>query len=312
MKNTVTLLVLCSSFLVGPLLGQDFGIRDGHMYTIMDSGIVEYDANLNLVSTLVIPDAELSAGIAFNNSGNLITTVGIVDPDFKIPIPFQHVVEINSQGQIVNNIPLGIAGFNRGSHIDVDSQGNIYAATVDGLVEVRSDFSSFSFVDHAFERVSGVAIGPDGKLYTTDQATDELVVFSEDRQFEQSFELGDVPSVPVGLDFNAAGDLYAALFLDQEIRLIDVEGQSSTILIDGLDDVSDISFGPDGSLYVSYDRGREFIAYDSDLQVFAKAQALSGAFGDSIVVFHANQIPEPAAAMMFGLGCVAITFRRSR
>ncbi len=281
-KNCHRILVVCLNiyfcFSINDASGEEFGFRDGHLYAVIEGGIQEYDADLNKVASKIFGDISVTEGVAFNSSGNLIFSALRLNADQKRT---HHVIEMNSSGMIINDLDLQIFSFARAYHIDIDDNGNVYVASNDGIIEIASDFGSHRLLSHDFDRASGVVVGPDNKLYVSDQLADDLVIFDANRNFEDCFYIGNIP---VGLEFNGNGKLLASIFGPGELREIDVDSQTTSLILGGLHNISDISFTSHGDFYVSLERGREIWGFRSDLSVFSTAK--TGEFSDSIVVYE--------------------------
>jgi hypothetical protein len=179
-------------------------------------------------------------------------------------------------------------------------------ATIDGLLRVSPDFSSHSLLAYDYDRVSGVAVGGDGHIYTTDQIDNRLVILNADGSFNRSFFIGPVPT---GLDFDQGGVLYAAIFSDQSLRRVDLNSDSSTTVLSGIQEISDIAFSADGSYYLSMARGN-ILQHRSITHSLLESVGTQN-FADSIAIMP---VPEPSTCVLAtqGLLAVVLNLRRRR
>jgi hypothetical protein len=263
----------------------DFGIRYGHVYGVTQGGIQEYDSSLQLVALRTVPGVTVTEGIAFRANGNLVFSAY---KDNGASTSTHHVIELDSTGAIVNDIDLGIGSLDRVAHIDIDASGRLYVASTPNIVEIAADFSTYRTLPYEFVRSSGVAIGPDNRLYVSDLADSRLVIFDQDRNFERSLS---VFSGPAGLAFDWQGDLYAAR-LAGEIRKIDLVANTSVSVLEGLSGATDIAFGPHGRTYVAYNSGRQLAILNDSWSILSSRS--STGFTDSIGVV----VPEPPGILL--------------
>lgn len=90
-----------------------------------------------------------------------------------------------------------------------------------------------------FDRPMGAAFAPDGTIYVADSGNDRICVFSKDGKFVREFGEHGVAkplpgaqmtwkpgtfNFPVGIDVDAAGNLYVADFRNDQIQVYDSEG----------------------------------------------------------------------------------------
>jgi DNA-binding beta-propeller fold protein YncE len=148
-------------------------------------------------------------------------------------------------------------------------------------------------------RSSGVAVGPDNRIYVTDQVRNQLVIFDAARQFERSLSFGNVPT---GLAVAPDGSLLAASFREDALRRTPLPADgTSTVVLSGINEPSDVAFAKDGSYYLSLGSTLQHRAADHSLLKSISTDE----FTDSLVVF----IPEPTS---LATTCLVFLFLRRR
>lgn len=203
-----------------------------------------------------------------------------------------HQLEIDRFGAVLHDLDTGLGGLDRSSDAAVDASGRTYAASVSGLLEIATDFSAFQVLPYSFSRASGVAISANNRLFVTDQAANKLLIFDQTRHLISSSALG---LVPTGLDFDGAGQLFAASFLDG--KLLNVT--AGTARLTGINEICDVEFADDDGYYVAFNRGGMLAHYSAANQLLTSTA--TGAFSDSIAIFPAT-VPEPATWILAILG----------
>lgn len=291
MRNEILAAFLMGVLVSATALASSFQLVPGHVYANTDSGIQEYDAHLQPVATLSLPGATVVEGVAFTPAGTLILGTSKTSQ--------HHVLEIGSQGNILHDLNLNVGGLDRTAEAAVDSSGRAYVATTGGVVEITPDFASFRTLPYTFGRASGVAVGPDGKLYVSDQDNANVVVFDVDRRYERKFSVGDTPT---GMSFGPDGNLYLGLFWDGIAR-VDLAAQHSTLFL-GTSNPCDVVFAPDGTYYLSHAYGH--VIERRSTQNGLLDSTSTGMFSDSIAIM----VPEPATLSLLALGGVLLARRR--
>jgi sugar lactone lactonase YvrE len=286
---------LSSSFAAA---ATSFALRPGHLYGCTGEGVVEYDADLNLIATLPMPPhATLLEGAAFTHRGTFVCSI-VVEGDSRT----QHVIEIDASGTVINDLDLGAGGGpNRAAHIDVDAAGRIYAAAGSRVAEVAPDFSSYRNLSF-FTRASGVAVAQDDRVYATDQSANRLLVFNASRNLERTFDTGNVP---VGIDFSPSGQLYLCEFLNDRLVIVDTSSGATTPVLTGLNEISDIEFSVDGSYYLSWNRG-DYLEHRS-----ADGTLLASATTSGVVDSIAFMVPEPTSSLLLATATLILLGHRS-
>jgi hypothetical protein len=278
-----------------------FALRPGHLYVNGDGQLYEFDSSLNPVATLLLPGTTVIEGLAINPAGRLVCSVFKQNPNSTRT---HHLFEIDSAGQVVRDLDLGIEALDRAAHLDIDSTGRIYAASTPNLLEVQPDFSAFRTMPRTFNRSSGVAVGPDNKVYATDQNQGVVAVFDQARNFERTFGLA---ALPTGIDFGSDPSLlYYCAFNADALRRLDLTTGATSFVSGPFNDISDVEFAPDGSYYVSWERGH--VLEHRSAQHATLQTVVNGDFGDAIVMY----VPEPVTPMLLALTATGLAGRRAR
>lgn len=110
---------------------------------------------------------------------------------------------------------------------------------------------------------------------------------------------------PIGVTFTPQGDLWVCMFGGNAVVKVDPVTGMSTQALPGHPSPMDIAFAPDGSYYLSSDRGYWLQHYQADNTV---SQSLwkSGWFVDAVVVM----VPEPGTILMLLAGTLLALRRR--
>ena len=286
---TLIILFSTASFAATP---DEFGLRPGHLYGNIQGGVREYTSDLVPVADLLLSDVTVTEGLAFSNSGELILSAFKENPS---GFSTHHVLKIDASGDVVDSINLLEGGLDRVSHAAVDQQGRAYVSSRAGMVESAHDFGSFQVLSHPFDRTSGVAVDSTNRLFVTDSNTGELVILNTARNVEHIIDIG---GSPLGIDFDAAGNLFLAARQSMELREVDLtalDGSFDAVLT-GLDDPSDIAFAPDGSYYLSLD-GAIVEHRSADHQLLGSVSTLERMHSLAVLV------PEPSC---LGLGILSL------
>ena len=216
-----------------------------------------------------------------------------------------HVLEIGGNGQIVRDLDTAIGSLDRAAHLDIDAAGRVYAASTPNLLEVQADFSAFRTMPAAFNRSSGVAMGPDDKVYATDQNLARAVVFNQAREFERFIPLGG--GVMTGADFGPDGGMYFCRWSSGALVRLDVATNAFTTVVSGRTRISDVEFASDGSYYISWENGGIIEHRSAQHALLETVNTFDAA--DSLVMY----VPEPASsAVVLALVLRAVAARPRR
>ncbi len=175
----------------------------------------------------------------------------------------------------------GIAQFDAPAGVAADSAGNIYVADTRnqrirkiapdgsvstlagcGAIDVTTDFR---FADGAGKKAcfgvpTGIAVGPDGRIYVSDSHNNRIRVMSSEgvvTTFAGTGSLGKDDATdplaatfayPRGLAFAPDGSLYVADAYNLAIRRIAADGV--TTVVQGAGELTAVAIGPDGTVYV--------------------------------------------------------------
>lgn len=305
MKRSIKWLAAVVLLLVGNgfALAAQFGLVPGDVYGVVQGGIRQFDPNLNPLASFQLPNTTVTEGVAFTPEGHLIFSA--------FQDNSQHVIELGSDGSVLNNLDLQIGSLDRAAHIDIDSHGKIYVATTPNVIEIAPDFSSYHVLPFNFQRSSGVAIGPGDELFVTDQAADRLVKFDSSGQVVASFSNFFGP--PIGIDFDPSGQLFATLFVGGQLVKVDPSTGQRTAVLSNLDTPSDIDFAADGSYYLSLKRGNVLQHRSADGTLLAEIG--TGNATDSIAVMPNPSVataPLPPAIGPALIGACLVLANRSR
>jgi len=155
-----------------------------------------------------------------------------------------------------------------------DSQGNLYVADGTGsrILKVFPNNTASVLVDGFMS--TGLAVDPSGDIYAIDTASiqgnppfTDIIKVSPDKT---STTFATVSGIASDIDFNAAGDLYVAVFDGGRILKIDPNGEVSTF-VTGLHNPGRLAFGQSGDLFVleSYDGDVLRITPEGDISTLA-------------------------------------------
>lgn len=155
-----------------------------------------------------------------------------------------------------------------------DSSGNLYVAdgTASRILKIFPDYTASVLVDGFMS--TGLAVSPSGDIFAIDTAfirgdppsTDILKVSLNGT----STTFATVSGIASEIDFNAAGELYVAVFDGDRILKIDSNGEVSTF-VTGLHNPSRLTFGQSGDLFVleSYNRNVLRITPEGEISTLA-------------------------------------------
>lgn len=110
---------------------------------------------------------------------------------------------------------------------------------------------------------SRFAVGPDGKIYIAQTASDKILVLTPDGREAGSFGIPKPVSVAVGADRIAVGAVAGFAIVDKSGKPIGVVGSRGKGP-DQFDYVHGIAFGDDGSIYVTDSYNNRLRAYEPD------------------------------------------------
>jgi sugar lactone lactonase YvrE len=294
-------ILIASLFMTGVLCGPasaDLIVTQGTM------GVQRYTNDGVSLGTLIAPGTgglTDARGVAVGPGGDLFVA------DFSN----DNILRFNSSGGFLGvftsganvDTPLGIA-FGTGGDLFVASAGpasNI--ARVDGTTGVVTNPSFTSGNSLVLGGPQYLTFGPDlavtdiaGHLFRFDPTTGVST-------FEAALDN------PVGVTFDALGNLFVAQRISDNVLLLPAGGGGSSILIPNgafTSSPADMKIGPDGLLYVT--TGGAIYRFDTS-GTLVDSFGTGGrymAFTDSTVV------PEPETWTLLGLGIVGAQWMRSR
>jgi len=152
----------------------------------------------------------------------------------------------------------------------IDGAGTI--TTVVGRGTGANDGDNGPAGNAAMKVPSGLAIDGAGNLYVADELSNVVRKVAPDGTITTVAGMGALTGYtgdggpateatlahPMGLDVDAAGNLYIADMVNSAIRKVDTSGTITTALYEDLMQPSNVAIGPDGALYTSYYNGCEF------------------------------------------------------
>ncbi len=203
--------------------------------------------------------------------------------------------------------------YNNAGDTEVGPDGDLYIcrAGSSGLGYVyRYDGQTGNLIGRftqAQQKLGGIAFGPDGDLYMTDNL--DRVVYRYDGQ--TGARLGVFASTqmyqPEGLAFGPDGNLYVAdASLDAILRFDGTTGEFINYVDSGshLDHVWDIAFDPDGLLYASATGTSSILRYDP------QDDSYEGVFASPVLAYYMDIVPEPSSLLLCAIGAVMGLRRR--
>lgn len=272
----------------------------GMLYTTYDGGFAAMNLQLQVQGYVVIPGVETASGCVFNRAGNLVMLARVNDQP--------SVIEVSAAGQILNSVPTGSSTFLRGSYIDYDPLTNRYVFANDHQITLLDgNLATITSSASNFTRASGVAFGPDGLIYATDQFEGILHRYAAN--------LTELAPVTIGgftrtdIDFATTGNLLLADFSNDNIQQRNQTTGVLTTLVSGFRFVSALEALPDGT-FVGMSSSHYTQRFTATGQLMYVGQFLGpnggGVFGDGLAYF----VPAPGTAAL--LGIVSITALRRR
>lgn len=271
----------------------------GHFYTPLDGGtVVEWDGSLNEVRRFNVGGVVAATGATFNGSGNLVF-LGLRADRLR-------VMEVDANGNILDEYNTGRGSGQRGASIDYDGLGRRYVFADDDYVTLLDDNLEYlGSTAGLFDRSSGVTFRQDGGFYALDQWTRLLSSFDSEGRLLRQDNVGG--NINTGMDIAPNGDVYFVSYGDQVVRRFDPDtGQTVIAKSDGFghDDISDLKILPDGRFLVTALTGPSFL-FDQQWNPIAQSDHFGGV-GDSMAYF----VPTPGTLAV--LGCSLLACRRRR
>jgi hypothetical protein len=279
----------------GPIgaAGASFALRPGDLYINIDGGVEELTPQLSPVATLTFSGVTVTEGLAFTPQGHLVFSA-YKGPDSSSRT--QHVLEIGPTGTLLHDLDLGFGSLDRGCEAAVDPSGNIYVSTTPNIVEIAPDFSSSHTLSYSFQRSAGVAVAPNGRIYTSDAQANRIVYFDATGRYLSYFAMANYPA---GLAFAPDGRLAICQFLSGSVLKLNLQTGVTSTLLSSVPNVEDITFNADSSFYASYNYGHTISAYDASGNLVNSIS--TGNFSDSFAI---APVPEPATDVLVTLAAM--------
>ena len=209
-------------------------------------------------------------------------------------------------------------GLSRPSGLAFDSAGSLYAADVvfNRIVKLTGGVGAV-FASTGLNQPYGMAFDSTGNLFAANSGNSTI----------EKFASGGVASVfastgltgPVGTAFDSAGNLYVANVSNNTIQKFTSGGVRSVFASTGLNQPSGLAFDSEGSLYVANYGSNTIVKFTSGGvgSVFAttglnRPQFLAFTDDVGVPLRLANQVPEPASAVLLLGGAALLGLRRRR
>ncbi len=334
----LTAALAAGSAIAAPIQGFFTPANDGS--TATNGRILEFDASGGQSTGVLASPQEGSqiSGMTYGPDGNLYASYWNAASNSN-----GRILKIAPDGTATTFVAAGSGGLQIPSGLTFGPDGNLYVASNQGGV-LRFDGNTGAFM--SIFATSGLSIpqdllfGPDGRLYVSNGVGDSISRYDG----QTGAFLGYLVSpgaygldAPIGLTLGPSGDVYVASFPTNRIfRVNTATGSLVSIfdlpgMVDGLDTLLDLAFGPDQSLYASVRSavgGTSFLRLDADtglvhsdfahmdgpnsfntgmLFVDAACASLGAAAGQASSCFALTQTPEPgtlALVLIGGLGIV--------
>jgi hypothetical protein len=214
-------------------------------------------------TTVIAAGIQQLAGMAFDRQGDLFVSENLEAAGPAVPISGQ-IVEFHTDGtsQVVAKIdtPTSLAVDDQGVMYVVDGLTRVDRVTPDGTVQTIAS-------DPQLDPV-GLAVGPSGALYITDQAHDTVWIRKPDGEMRRIVPEGQVPA-PKYLAVDLRGNVFVCQnsfaflptgivgdqqFLQVPLLLIDPAGHVNRLALrayPGAVDTQDVAVNGSGDLYLT-------------------------------------------------------------
>ena len=340
----LTAALATGSAIAAPIQGFFTPANDGS--TATNGRILEFDAFTGqFAGVLATPQGGSQiSGMTYGPDGNLYASYWNAASNSN-----GRILKIAPDGTATTFVAAGTGGLQIPTGLTFGPDGNLYVASNQGGV-LRFDGGTGAFL--SVFATSGLSIpqdmlfGPDGRLYVSNGVGDSISRYDG----QTGAFLGYLVSpgaygldAPIGLTLGPTGDVYVASFPTNRIfRVNTASGSLVSIfdlpgMVDGMDTLLDLAFGPDQNLYASVRSaagGTDFLRLDPDtgvvqsvfahmdgpnsfntgmLFVDAACASLGAVAGQASSCFVPSQVPEPETLALVLIGCSGIVmFRRNR
>jgi streptogramin lyase len=227
----------------------------------LGSGLTPQGIASDLAGNLFVADAKVGqvVRISASDSSSSSVVAGLSNPN-QVAIDGAGNLYVADTGnsRIVertavsgSNVVIG-TGFNAPQGVAVDGSGNLYVADTGNnrVVEISGGAEQTTLPIAGLNQPTRIALDSENDVFVADQGNSRIVVLSPS-QGQTTVSFGSMTVKPMGVATDPAGDIYVADANSLQVVELLANGSTVNVLATGLKSPSDLSVGPNASVYIA-------------------------------------------------------------